>query len=596
MRELEYPFDSELIRKKRLKYRKALLSDTTTKYLEKRIAILGGSTTDEIKNMIELFLLNVGIEATFYESEYNQFYEDGMFDNARLVEFKPDLIYIHTSSRNISNWPKTADKPEDVKALLDAELERFRGLWDHLFEKYHCPIIQNNFELPFYRVLGNQDAVMLQGKSYFVNQLNEGFYQYARERENFFIHDINYEAASYGIAEWSNPFYWHMYKYALAVPAIPFTAYGVATIIKSILGKNKKVLALDLDNTLWGGVIGDDGAENIEIGQETALGQTYSEFQNYVKDLKGIGTLLTVISKNNEDVARSGFERPDSVLKVEDFVSFKANWEPKDQNLLAEASELNLLPESFVFVDDNPAEREIVRQGILGAAVPEINRVENYIQILDHAGYFEPTKLSEDDLKRNEMYLENAKRNHAQLAFTDYGEYLKSLEMTGTIKPFQDLYMSRIAQLSNKSNQFNLTTRRYTQAEVEETAKDGRHITLYGKLEDKFGDNGVVSVVIGEIKGLELHIDLWIMSCRVLKRAMEYAMMDQLVEEAQARGLQSLYGYYYPTAKNAMVRDFYSTLGFDKISEDEAGNTCWKFDLTKPYTKKNKYISVNEGE
>lgn len=596
MRELEYPFDSELIRKKRLKYRKALLSDTTTKYLEKRIAILGGSTTDEIKNMIELFLLNVGIEATFYESEYNQFYEDGMFDNARLVEFKPDLIYIHTSSRNILNWPKTADKPEDVKALLDAELERFRGLWDHLFEKYHCPIIQNNFELPFYRVLGNQDAVMVQGKSYFVNQLNEGFYRYAREQENFFIHDIHYEAASYGIAEWSNPFYWHMYKYALSVPAIPFTAYGVATIIKSIFGKNKKVLALDLDNTLWGGVIGDDGAENIEIGQETALGQTYSEFQNYVKDLKGIGTLLTVISKNNEDVARSGFERPDSVLKVEDFVSFKANWEPKDQNLLAEASELNLLPESFVFVDDNPAEREIVRQGIPGAAVPEINRVENYIQILDHAGYFEPTKLSEDDLKRNEMYLENAKRNHAQLAFTDYGEYLKSLEMTGTIKPFQDLYMSRIAQLSNKSNQFNLTTRRYTQAEVEETAKDGRHITLYGKLEDKFGDNGVVSVVIGEIKGLELHIDLWIMSCRVLKRDMEYAMMDRLVEEAQARGLHSLYGYYYPTAKNAMVRDFYSTLGFEKISEDEAGNTCWKFNLTKPYTKKNKYISVNEGE
>lgn len=596
MRELEYPFDSELIRKKRLKYRKALLSDTTTKYLEKRIAILGGSTTDEIKNMMELFLLNVGIKATFYESEYNQFYEDGMFDNASLVEFKPDLIYIHTSCRNILNWPKTVDKPEDVKALLEAELAKFRGLWDHLFEKYHCPIIQNNFELPFYRILGNQDAVMLQGKSYFVNQLNEGFYRYAREQENFFIHDINYEAASYGIAEWSNPFYWHMYKYALAVPAIPFTAYGVATIIKSIFGKNKKVLALDLDNTLWGGVIGDDGAENIEIGQETALGQTYSEFQTYVKDLKGIGTLLTVISKNNEDVACSGFERPDSVLKVEDFVSFKANWEPKDQNLLAEASELNLLPESFVFVDDNPAEREIVRQGIPGAAVPEINRVENYIQILDRAGYFEPTKLSEDDLKRNEMYLENAKRNHAQLAFTDYGEYLKSLEMTGTIKPFQDLYMLRIAQLSNKSNQFNLTTRRYTQAEVEETAKDGRHITLYGKLEDKFGDNGVVSVVIGEIKGLELHIDLWIMSCRVLKRDMEYAMMDRLVEEAQARGLHSLYGYYYPTAKNAMVRDFYSTLGFEKISEDEAGNTCWKFNLTKPYTKKNKYISVNEGE
>lgn len=593
MRELEYPFDSEFIRKKRIKLCKALLADEAVKYIEKRIAILGGSTTSEIKNMIELFLLNNGIKPSFYESEYNKFYEDGMFDNPELVEFEPEIIYIHTSNRNIVNWPVVADKPEDVQALLDAEAGKYQGLWNHLFEKYHCPIIQNNFELPFYRLLGNQDAMMLQGRSRFVNQLNEMIYEYAREHENFFIHDINYEAAAYGLDEWSNPLYWHMYKYAVAVPAIPYTAYGVATIIKSILGKNKKVLALDLDNTLWGGVIGDDGAENIEIGQETSLGQTYSEFQNYVKEQKQIGALLTVISKNNDDVARTGFDRPDSVLKVDDFVSFKANWEPKDRNLVAEASELNLLPESFVFVDDNPAEREIVRQSIPGVAVPEIGQVENYIQTIDRAGYFEVTKLSADDLKRNEMYQANAKRNIAQASFTDYGDYLKSLEMVGTIKPFEDIYMSRIAQLSNKSNQFNLTTKRYTQAEIEEVAADGKHITLYGKLEDKFGDNGVVSVVIGEVKGAELHMDLWLMSCRVLKRDMEFAMMDELVAQAKAHGINTIYGYYYPTAKNSMVKDFYSLQGFEKISEDGDGSTTWKFEITDDYKLKNNYIKVN---
>ncbi len=593
MKELEYPFDSELIRKKRLKFRKALLADESKKYVEKRIAVLGGSTTSEIINMIELFLINNGIKPSFYESEYNKFYEDGMFDNPDLVAFDPEIIYIHTSNRNILCWPVVSDKDEDIRALLDAETSKFRGLWDHLFEKYHCPVIQNNFEMPLYRLFGNQDPVLVQGKSRYINLLNEMVYEYAREHENFFVHDINYESASYGLKEWSNPLYWHMYKYAPAVPAIPYTAYGVAVIIKSILGKNKKVLALDLDNTLWGGVIGDDGPENIEIGQETSLGQIYSEFQSYVKEQKQIGTLLTVISKNDDDVARRGFDRPDSVLKTDDFVSFRANWDSKDRNLAQEASELNLLPESFVFVDDNPAEREIIRQSIPGVAVPEIGQVENYIQTIDRAGYFEVTKISADDLKRNEMYQANARRNVAQASFADYGEYLKSLEMTGTIKPFEDIYMSRIAQLSNKSNQFNLTTKRFTQAEIENIAADGNYITLYGKLEDKFGDNGVVSVIIGEKRGTDLHMILWLMSCRVLKRDMEFAMMDELVNTAKMQGIRSVYGYYYPTERNGMVKDLYGLLGFEKTSEDEEGNITWRFEVKDDYENKNRYIKVN---
>ena len=592
MRELEYPFDSDFIRKKRIKIRKQLLADEQANYIDKRIAILGGSTTSEVKNMLELFLLNQGIKPSFYESEYNKYYEDGMFDNAELVEFNPEIIYIHTSNRNITAWPNVLDKEEDVQAMVKAEADKFTGLWNHLFEKYNCVIIQNNFEMPFYRLLGNQDASMIQGCTRFVNLLNEAFYSYARTHENFYIHDINYESAAYGLEEWSNPFYWHMYKYAVSVPAIPFTAYGVSNIIKSFLGKNKKVLALDLDNTLWGGVIGDDGAENIEIGQETSVGQTYSEFQSYVKEQQQLGVLLTVISKNEDDVARTGFARPDSTLKVDDFVAFKANWEPKDRNLVAEANELNLLPESFVFVDDNPAEREIIRQSIPGVAVPEVGQVESYIQTIDRAGYFEVTKLSEDDIKRNEMYQANAKRNIAQANCADYGEYLQSLEMVGTIKPFEDIYMSRIAQLSNKSNQFNLTTKRYTQAEIEAIAADDNYITLYGKLEDKFGDNGVVSVVIGQKKDSELHMDLWLMSCRVLKRDMEYAMMDELVNHCKAAGINKIYGYYYPTAKNKMVKDFYGLQGFTKVSEDEEGNSTWKFVIDDSYQCKNKYIKL----
>lgn len=594
MRELDYPFDSEWILKKKRKIKKELLAEITKSYIEKRIAILGGSTTSDIKDILELFLLNDGIKPTFYESEYNKYYEDGMFDNPALVEFDPEIIYIHTSNRNIYDWPEVTDNNEQINQKLENEISKFTSLWNHLFAKYHCSIIQNNFEMPFYRLLGNQDACLLQGKLNFVNRLNEKIYEYARSHENFYIHDINYEAASYGLEKWADPSFWHLYKYAMCVPAIPYTAHGVYKIIKSLLGKNKKVLALDLDNTLWGGVIGDDGPENIEIGQETAIGQTYSEFQRYIKEQKNIGALLTIISKNDDEVAKKGLARPDSILKEEDFASFKANWEPKGKNLVDEANELSLLPESFVLIDDNPAERENVSQTISGVQTPDIGQVEQYIQRIDQAGYFEVTKLSADDTKRNEMYVANAKRIQAQTSYSDYGEYLKSLEMVAEIEPFNDMYMSRIAQLTNKSNQFNLTTKRYTQAEIQEITEDDSYITLYGKLEDKFGDNGVVSVVIGKELENTLHIDLWLMSCRVLKRDLEYAMMDKLISICSKKGIKKIIGYYYPTAKNSMVKEFYSLFGFENTDEDAEGNTTWVKQIPEECEKMNKYIEVKE--
>ena len=421
------------------------------------------------------------------------------------------------------------------------------------------------------------------------------FYEYADTHQDFYIHDICYEAADYGLERWSDPFYWNMYKYAMCVPAIPYTAFQLARIIKSIFGRNKKVLNLDLDNTLWGGVIGDDGPENIEIGQETSLGQTYAEFQDYLKQHKKLGVLLSVNSKNNEETALSGLERADSVLKREDFVVFRANWEPKSHNLYATAEELKLLPESFVFVDDNPAEREIVRQEVPGAAVPEITKVEEYIRVLDRSGFFEVTNFSEDDLKRNEMYLANEQRNRMQKNFSDYGDYLRSLEMKAQIGAFDPAYFSRIAQLTNKSNQFNLTTHRYSQSEIEQIAADPQYLTLCGRLEDKFGDNGVVSIVIGRKEKDVLQIELWLMSCRVLKRDMEYAMMDTLVKQCRDCGIRQIYGYFYPTAKNAMVKDFYALQGFEKLEEDVDGNAKWSFRIPEQYTLKNQVITVMES-
>ena len=588
------PFSGELL-SKRKKIRRQIL-ENGHEWIDKRVAILGGSTTHDVKDALDLFLLHHGIRCTFYESEYNQYWQDAMFPNPELEAFHPEIIYIHTSNRNITDWPEMSNSADEVNALLDAAYEKFAGMWEHLSEVYGCPVIQNNFEYPYWRLMGNRDASDLHGRVNFVSRLNLKFAEYAQAHDNFYLNDINYLSASYGLEAWSDPFYWHMYKYALSLPAIPYLAQSVANIIKSIYGKNKKAFALDLDNTLWGGIVGDDGAENLQVGQETSIGQVYSEFQTYLKAHKQLGVILNIVSKNELENAMAGLNRPDMTLKPDDFIMIKANWEPKSQNLIDIAHALSLGPDSFVFIDDNPAEREIIRRQIPGAAVPELgDRPEYYISTIDRMGYFEVTTLSSDDAARTKMYKENAARSRAESNFADYGDYLVSLEMHAEIAPFTPIYMSRIAQLTNKSNQFNLTTLRLSQADVEAMAADAQYLTLYGKLTDRFGDNGVVAVTIGKLDDTGKHLDiiLWLMSCRVLKRDMEFAMMDELVRQCRERCVETIYGHYYPTAKNGMVREFYAAQGFTKRSEDAEGNTLWELDISGGYEAKNKYIEVN---
>lgn len=590
LKELLYPFDPNYILENKRKIRKALLENSDG-FIEKKIAVLGGYTTAAIRQIMELFLLNNGIKASFYESEYNKFYEDAMFDNTELEKFKPDIIYICTSNRNITRYPSLNDNVDD---LLNNEFEKYKGIWQSLNDRYHCPIIQNNFELPYYRLMGNKEASDIHGKVNFITRLDLLFAEYAQKHENFYICDINYISADYGLRQWSDPFYFHMYKYALNVNAVPYLSFNVTNIIKSIFGKNKKGFVLDLDNTLWGGVIGDDGVEGIKIGPEESEGQVYSEFQRYLKEHKQLGVILNIDSKNDYENAIAGLKHPDSELSEDDFVEIKANWEPKDRNFEEIAKEINLLPESLVFVDDNPAERHIVSEQLKGVCAPEIGSVEHYIEVLDRNGFFEVTTLSKDDLKRNEMYKQNAERAKAEASFSNYKDYLLSLDMKGIIKPFEPMYIERISQLSNKSNQFNLTTHRYTVADIEEIAKDENYIPLYGKLIDRFGDNGLVSVVIGHVVEDVCEMDLWIMSCRVLKRDLEFAMMDELVKRCKEKGVKKIIGHYYPTAKNNMVKDFYSIQGFSKISEDEKGNTDWLFEINDDYQLKNEVIKVED--
>lgn len=586
-----YPINGKKLLRKKIKVKKDLL-ERNTSFIEKRIAVLGGSTTNEIVDQLELFLLNYGIKPTFYQSEYAQYWQDAMFGSEELDDFQPDVVYVHTSWRNITEFPTTSSTKEDTDVLLENTYNHFAVMWDKLAERFQCPVIQDNFDRPAWRLLGNSDVSDYRGRSNFISRLNQKLYLYAQEHKAFFVNDVDFLAASYGLDAWSNPLYWHMYKYSLCLEAIPCLAKSVADIIKSIYGKNKKVLVCDLDNTLWGGVVGDDGVEGIQVGPEVPVGQVYSEFQTYVKELKSIGVLLAVNSKNDEENAIAGLNHPDAPLKPEDFVSVKANWDNKDRNMRAIAAEVNLGIDSFVFVDDNPTEREIVRQANFGMAIPEMDKVENYIRAVDRNGYFEVTSLSADDLARVEMYKANAKRVQLQENAGSYEDFLKSLNMKAVIREFEPIYIQRIAQLTNKSNQFNLTTLRCSESDINKMQSADDYICLYGKLEDKFGDNGVVSVISGQISDSQLHMRLWLMSCRVLKRGMEDAMLDTLVEDAKAKGLKAIIGYYYPTPKNGMVKDFYGRMGFKKIDEDAEGNTTWKLDLSS-YTPKNPAIEIN---
>lgn len=596
MRELEYPFNPEKIMIKQRKIKRRLLEEydkNTEVYIKKKIAILGGSTTHDIKEVLNLFLLNYGIYAEYYESEYGKYWEDIMFENDVLDKFKPDIVYIHTSIRNIKSFPNIIDSKVVVQEKINSEYDDFRLLWDTIKKKYGCIIIQNNFEQPFFRKLGNMECSDHRGRIWFINEINNKMYEYANLNSAFYINDINYLSGYYGLEKWSDPYFWYMFKYSLAVPAIPVLSHNIARIIKAIYGKNKKVIALDLDDTLWGGIIGENGADNIDIGEESPRAQIYKEFQEYIKSQKDIGAVLAINSKNDYENAVKGLSKPESVLRLDDFISVQANWESKSCNIRSIAKEINIGEDAVVFIDDSPRERDLVRQQIEGVAVPELSAPEHYIQTIDGAGYFETVSLSKEDINRNSMYMADIMRKKSRKKIPEYDEYLESLDMKASISEFKAEVLQRILQLINKSNQFNLTTKRCSLTEIERISADNNYISLFGRLKDRFGDNGIVTAIYGHKEKNIFQIDLWVMSCRVLKRGMEFAMMDELFLKCMSQNVQIVRGLYFKTAKNGMVKFFYKDLGFVFISGNENGDSIWELDM-KDYKKLNKNIRVEE--
>jgi FkbH-like protein len=494
----------------------------------------------------------------------------------------------------VQGFPPLQCSEEELQGYVDAEVGRYERIWASLENNFACQIIQNNFELPPFAILGNMDAVAYGGHSNFVIRLNLAFGEAAGSNKKLLIQDVLGISARLGLKQWFDWERWFSYKLLHSPEASLAIARSLTSMVRGLYGKSRKVLVLDLDNTIWGGVIGDDGVDKILIGRETPVAEAYTAFQEYCLLLRNRGVLLAVCSKNNEEIAKQGFEHPDSVLKLEHISCFKANWEPKHENILAIGRELNLGVDSFVFVDDNPAERAIVEAQVEGIAVPDIGAdVANYAGIIEAGRYFEPVSLSAEDLERAELYAKNSQRSAFETKFADYGEYLDSLDMSAEIDTFKPVYLDRIAQLTNKTNQFNLTTRRYTLAEIDAISKDSQYIGLYGRLSDRFGDNGLISIVLGRREAATLHLDLWLMSCRVLKRDMEFAMLDAVVERAAAAGIDTLMGYYLPTKKNGMVADHYEKLGFTRLSSSPSDAPA--FCLSVPgYSPRNTHIKVTE--
>jgi FkbH-like protein len=588
-KELKFPISPDAILRKRTSLRRELLKQQDL--LQCRIAILGGSTTQEIRSILELFLLAQGIQPSFYESAYNGYYEEVIFQNPALREFRPDIVFVHTTWHNVSAFPEPLTSDEQVESAARQELDRFEAFWDKIHADLGSVIIQNNFDLPRLRPLGNLESFEPYSRVHFLQRLNAGFARYASSHSRFAINDILYLSAQVGLDQWFDYSYWYNYHMAVSPIATVTISQNVARIVKGLYGRSKKCLVLDLDNTLWGGVIGDDGVQNIILGRDHPLGEAYLSFQRYVKELRRRGILLAVCSKNDDANARQGFSHPDSLLSLEDFSAFKANWNHKCDNIREIAAELNIGLDSLVFVDDNPAERAIVSAQVPEVAVPEVGSdVSLFPEVLEREGYFEAFRLVHDDVERASYYGGNAQRKVYEAAFNDYGEFLDSLDMYAEVEPFTPIYFDRITQLINKSNQFNLTTRRYTAAEVEALSSDAGHVTLYGRMRDKFGDNGLVSIIIGSVHGETLEIDLWVMSCRVLKREMEFAMFDRLVEECMARGLRRLVGVYIPSKKNGMVAEHYRTMGFEPTEQAFADRSLWSYDILGEYRRKAQHM------
>ena len=473
----------------------------------------------------------------------------------------------------------STDAAEDRLSRIQAMIEQ---VWATA-RAAGCGVIQQTILPTAPPMLGQNEHRLPGSPATVILRLNERL-RHMADRAGADLISIDLEAAKDGIRAWHDPMLWHRAKQDVHPLAAPVYGDMVGRLVAARQGRSSKALVLDLDNTLWGGVIGDDGIENIVLGQGSALGEAYVAFQAYAAALTQRGIILAVCSKNDEANALEPFDKhPEMVLKQGDIACFVANWNDKASNLREIAHRLNIGLDSLVFVDDNPAERAIVRKELPMVAVPELPEDPAlYASSLAAGGWFEAAQLTDEDRVRSGQYQATLQRDAMRASVTDMDGYLDSLRMELRWSRFDRIGLTRIVQLVNKTNQFNLTTRRTTEAEIAALITDHQALTLQMRLQDQFGDNGIIAIVYGHLNGPALEIDAWLMSCRVLGRGVEVATLGLIAQEATRLGAMRLVGEYRPTSKNGMVRDHYAQLGFTQCPAGVDGMTRWTLPLSSP--------------
>lgn len=530
------------------------------------LAVLGDCATQHLATALRGYGVSVGIRLNVFDADYDQIDAQVMAPDSELYRFAPQGVLLQMCTEKLQE--AFYDCPPEARAsFAEDTYARIRKIWSRIGSRIPATVLQCNFPLIDDGVFGQFGNKTEQSFLFQQRKLNYLLMQGCQEVKNTFLIDLDALQTALGRSTFADPKLYYVAKMPISLAALPAAAKLVVDVVRSLQGAVKKCLVLDLDNTLWGGVIGDDGLSGIQIG-ELGTGHAFSDFQKWLKELKNRGILLTVCSKNNEDTAKEPFEKhPEMVLRLEDFSMFVANWEDKARNIRTIQQALNIGMDSMVFLDDNPFERELVRTMIPEITVPELPEDPAlYLQYLRGLDLFETASYSREDAGRTEQYREKAQRAAFEAAFQSYDDYLEALQMRASAAAFDPFHYPRIAQLTQRSNQFNLRTVRYTEAEIEALAQDDSRIGLYFTLKDKFGDHGLISVVVLEKQPEDtLFISEWLMSCRVLKRGMEEFIVDKILSVAAQQGFRRVVGEYIPTPKNAMVKDLYEQLGFARL-------------------------------
>jgi FkbH-like protein len=543
------------------------------------LAVLGNATLEPLVPALVASAVRHGVALRCIEADFAQTVQEALSSDSAVNRARPDAVLLALDHRGVPLSAPLGDAAAAAAAVADA-VRFVDAVRDSLRRNGGALSIVQTIASPAEPRFGSLDRSVPGTARHLTEAFNAALAAAVAASEDV-LFDVAALAETVGLGAWHSPKQWNVAKLSFDARFLPLYADHVARIIAALRGKSRRCLILDLDDTVWGGVIGDDGLEGIVLGQGDATGEAFLEMQRAALALRERGVVLAVSSKNDDSVARSAFaNHPDMLLREDHIAVFQANWNDKATNIAAIARDLSLGLDAMVFVDDNPVERNLIREMLPEVAVPELPEDPAlYARTLAAAGYFEATAFSDEDRKRGDFYRDNARRVALQAQVGDLDAYLASLAMTITFQPFDPTGRVRITQLVNKSNQFNLTTRRYTEAEIAAFECDPSLLTLQVRLADIFGDNGMIGVMICRPRGIDAwEIDTWLMSCRVLGRGVETMVLRELIAQARTRSVRRLIGVYVPTARNGMVRDHYPKLGFAALGEDSSGTTTWELD------------------